>query len=198
MSWCRIWSKPWMLSSMESTGTRRDHYEEDAMFGVEVYYGQSGTWAMRLNLKLLLLVISICNFASFILHLHRFDFKRPKRTTSFPGCVCIKKQRGWVSAGFVRVARVLPGQLLGEFLLRLGPVPGPGRPGAGSTRRASPDFKTMIPSQYLPLSITLTQLHALSANVVQSMTTTRNLHLLWRFLQISPDGIQHPIRFSMM
>jgi len=140
----------------------------------------------------------VCNFASFILHLHRFDFKRPKRTTSFPGCVCIKKQRGWVSAGFVRVARVLPGQLLGEFLLRLGPVPGPGRPGAGSTRRASPDFKTMIPSQYLPLSITLTQLHALSANVVQSMTTTRNLHLLWRFLQISPDGIQHPIRFSMM
>jgi hypothetical protein len=61
---------------------------------------------MRLNLKLLLLVISICNFASFILHLHRFDIKRPKRTTSFPGCVYTKKQRGRVSAGFVRVAWV--------------------------------------------------------------------------------------------
>jgi hypothetical protein len=28
-----------MLSSMESTGTSRDHYEGDAVFGVEVYYG---------------------------------------------------------------------------------------------------------------------------------------------------------------
>ena len=76
-----------MLSLMESTGMSRDHYEEDAVFGVEVYYGQSGTGAMRL--KLLFLVISVCNFASFILHLHRFDFKRPKRTTSFPGYVYI-------------------------------------------------------------------------------------------------------------
>ena len=73
---------------------------------------------------------SVCNFASFILHLHRFDFKRPKRTTSFPGCVCIKKQRGRVSAGSprFRVNWVSPGQLLGGFLLRPGPVPDPGRP----------------------------------------------------------------------
>jgi gamma-glutamylaminecyclotransferase len=39
-------------------------------------------------------------------HPHRFDFKRPKPTTSFPGCVYTKKQRGRVSVGFVRVARV--------------------------------------------------------------------------------------------
>jgi len=110
-----------MLASMESTRTPRDHYEEDAMFGVEVYYWQSGTWAMRLNLKLLLLVISICNFASFILHLHlhlhRFDFKRPKPTTSFPGCVYTKKQRGRVSVGFVRVTRV-PGRPAGSIGFR--------------------------------------------------------------------------------
>ena len=36
--------------------------------------------------------------------------------------------KGWVSAGFTRVDRVSPGQLPDEFLLRPGPVPGPGRP----------------------------------------------------------------------
>jgi hypothetical protein len=82
-----------------------------------------------MRLKLLFLVISVCNFASFILHLHRFDFKRPKRTTSFPGCVCvcvsiyiyiykyiyIYIKRGRVSAGFVWVDP--PGQLLDGFYL---------------------------------------------------------------------------------
>jgi hypothetical protein len=41
------------------------------------------------------------------------------------------------------------GQLPGRFLLRLGPVPGPGRPGRpgpGSTRRAGPGFKTVLKS----------------------------------------------------
>jgi len=46
------------------------------------------------------------------------------------------------SPGF-RVDRVFPGQLPGGFLLRPGPVPGPGRPGPGSTRRAGPGFKTV-------------------------------------------------------
>jgi hypothetical protein len=49
---------------MESTGTSKDRYKEDAMFGLEVYYEQSGTGAMRL--KLPFLVISVCNFVSFI------------------------------------------------------------------------------------------------------------------------------------
>jgi hypothetical protein len=44
------------------------------------------------------------------------------------------------SPGF-RVDRVSPGQLQGGFLLRLGPVSGPG---PGSTRRAGPGFKTMV------------------------------------------------------
>jgi hypothetical protein len=44
------------------------------------------------------------------------------------------------SPGF-RVDRVSPGQLLGGFLLRPGPVSGPG---PGSTRRAGPGFKTMV------------------------------------------------------
>jgi len=113
-----------------------------------------GHMSMRLNLKLLLLVISICNFASFILHLHlhRFDFKRPKPTTSFPGCVYTKKTKkpglsrvcpGRPGSGStLRVDRVLPGQLLSGFLLRPGPVSGLGRPGPGSTRRAGPGFKT--------------------------------------------------------
>jgi hypothetical protein len=52
--------------------------------------------------------------------------------------------KGWVSAGFTRVDRVSPGQLPDEFLLGPGPVPGPGRPGPGSTRRTSPGFKTML------------------------------------------------------
>jgi hypothetical protein len=47
------------------------------------------------------------------------------------------------SVGF-RVDRVSPGQLPDGFLLRPGPVPCPGRPGPGSTRRAGPGFKTMV------------------------------------------------------
>jgi hypothetical protein len=48
--------------------------------------------------------------------------------------------------GFARPTpqRVSPGQLLNGFLLRPEPVPGPGWPGPGSTRRASPGFKTMV------------------------------------------------------
>ena len=53
------------------------------------------------------------------------------------------KKIGRVLAGFARVDRVSPGQLPGGFLLRPGPVPCPGRPGPGSTRRAGPGFKTM-------------------------------------------------------
>ena len=54
------------------------------------------------------------------------------------------------SPGF-RVDRVSPGQLLGGFLLRPGPVPGPGQPGPGSTRRAGPGFKTMVYTANLPV-----------------------------------------------
>ena len=43
-----------------------------------------------------------------------------------------------------QVDRVSPGQLPDGFLLRPGPVPCPGRPGPGSTRRAGPGFKTML------------------------------------------------------
>jgi len=83
-----------------------------------------------------------------ILHLHRFDFKRPKRTTLFPGYVYIKKQRGQVSAGFIRVIGFLidprgrPG-FAGSTPRRVftwtrtGPRP-------GSTRRSGPDFKTIV------------------------------------------------------
>jgi hypothetical protein len=45
-----------------------------------------------------------------------------------------------------RVDRVSPGQLLGGFLLRPGPVPDQGRPSPGSTCRAGPGFKTMAKS----------------------------------------------------
>ena len=43
--------------------------------------------------------------------------------------------------------RVLPGQFPNGFLLRPGPVPGPGQPGPGSTGRAGPGFKTMTKSR---------------------------------------------------
>ena len=42
-----------------------------------------------------------------------------------------------------RVDRVSPGQFLSWFLPQPGLVPGPGRPGPGSTRRAGPGFKTL-------------------------------------------------------
>jgi hypothetical protein len=54
-----------------------------------------------------------------------------------------ERERDRVSAGF-RVDRVFPGQLPGGFLLRPGPVPSPGRPGPGSTRRAGLGFKTVL------------------------------------------------------
>jgi hypothetical protein len=51
----------------------------------------------------------------------------------------------WPGSGSTRrVDRVSPGQLPDGFLLRPGPVPCPGRPGPGSTRRAGPGFKTMV------------------------------------------------------
>ena len=43
-----------------------------------------------------------------------------------------------------RVDRVFPGQFPSGFLPSPGPVPGPGRPGPGSTRRAGPGFKTLV------------------------------------------------------
>jgi len=43
-----------------------------------------------------------------------------------------------------RVDRVSPGQLPSEFLPPPGRVPGPGRLGLGSTRRAGPGFKTLV------------------------------------------------------
>jgi hypothetical protein len=108
MSWYRIWSKPRMLSSMESTGTSRDRYKEDAVFGLEMYYGQSGTRAMRL--KLLFLVISVCNFASFICIV--LTLKGQNKRCRFPAMYIYKKTK---RSGLSRVC--------------------PGRPGFRSTRR---------------------------------------------------------------
>ena len=55
-------------------------------------------------------------------------------TGSHPGLT------GWTGS---RVDRVSPGQFPSGFLPPPGPVPGPGRPGPGSTRRAGPGFKTL-------------------------------------------------------
>jgi len=57
-------------------------------------------------------------------------------------CVCIYIYIYINRSGLIRVS---PGQLPDGFLLKPGPVPSPGRPGLGSTRRAGPGFKTMIP-----------------------------------------------------
>ena len=65
---------------------------------------------------------------------------------------CIYKKKGRVypsrpgSESTCRVNRVSPGQLPDGFLLRPGPVPGPGWPGLGSTSQAGPSFKTMAAS----------------------------------------------------
>jgi hypothetical protein len=115
----------------------------------------TGTGVMRL--KLLLLVVSVCNFASFIyivLSQNFWHFKRPKRTTSFPAMyiyIYIKKKRSGLSRvclgrpGSGSTRRVSPGQILDGFLLRPEPVPSLGWPGPKSTRRAGPGFKTMLP-----------------------------------------------------
>jgi hypothetical protein len=67
--------------------------------------------------------------------------------------IYIKKKKSAVShTGLTgsRVDRVSPGQFPRGFLPPPGPVPGPGRPGPGSTRRAGPGFKTLI-RMYLPI-----------------------------------------------
>jgi len=60
---------------------------------------------------------------------------KKKLTGSHPGLA------GWTGS---RVDRVSPGQFPSGFLPQPGPVPGPGRPGPGSTRRAGPGFKTLL------------------------------------------------------
>jgi hypothetical protein len=63
-------------------------------------------------------------------------------------CILKKKRESGSQSGLPgstrQVDRVLPSQLPNGFLLRPGPVLGPGRPGPGSTRRAGPSFKTMV------------------------------------------------------
>ena len=55
-----------------------------------------------------------------------------------------KKKIDRVSPGFDRVDQVSPGQFPSGFLPPPGPVPGLGRPGPGSTRRAGPGLKTLL------------------------------------------------------
>jgi hypothetical protein len=76
-----------------------------------------------------------------------WSFKRPKRRR-FMAMYIYKKRTGSQpsfpgSPGFRVDPPGRPGQLLGGFLLRPEPVPGPSRPGPVSTRRAGPGFKTM-------------------------------------------------------
>jgi len=54
-----------------------------------------------------------------------------------------------------RVDRVSPGQFPSGFLPPPGPVPGPGRPGPGSTRRAGPGFKTLVLTPFSTIFIFL-------------------------------------------
>ena len=63
------------------------------------------------------------------------------KTTLFYMCVKTGSQLGLPGSAGFRVEP--PGQLPTGFLLRPGPVPCPGRPGPGSTRRAGSGFKTM-------------------------------------------------------
>jgi hypothetical protein len=58
-----------------------------------------------------------------------------KLTESHPGLT------GWTGS---RVDRVSPGQFPSGFLPSPGPVPGPGRPGPGSTCRAGPGLKKLV------------------------------------------------------
>jgi len=61
---------------------------------------------------------------------------------------CNKKNLTWSHPGLTgsRVDRVSPGQFPSGFLPSPGPVPGPGRLGPGSTRRAGLGLKTLIKS----------------------------------------------------
>jgi len=69
--------------------------------------------------------------------------KKEKKKRERPGLSRVYPGR--LGSGSTRlVDRVFPGQLPGGFLLRPGPVPGPGRPGPESTRRAGPGFKTVV------------------------------------------------------
>jgi len=65
--------------------------------------------------------------------------KWPGLTRVWPG--------GLGSESTRRVDRVFPGQFPSGFLPQPGPVPGPGWPGPGLTRRAGPGFKTLLRTQ---------------------------------------------------
>jgi hypothetical protein len=86
------------------------------------------------------------DFASFFFTLSSaFWHFRMIKTTSFNDLQLKKKLTG-SHPGFDLVDRVSPGQFPSGFLPSPGPVPGLGRPGPGSTRRAGPGFKTMVNS----------------------------------------------------
>jgi hypothetical protein len=53
-------------------------------------------------------------------------------------------QLGLLGSTGSRVDRVLPGQFPNGSFHQPGPVPAPGQPGPGSTRRARPGFKTLL------------------------------------------------------
>jgi hypothetical protein len=104
--------------------------------------GDSSATDMAWTLKRL----GLCEFEFVILSSHcnangLIIWQSKDKTVTF--YLYIYKKNSWVSSGFTRVDRVLPGQFPSGFLPPPGPVPDPGRPGPGSTRQAGPGFKTL-------------------------------------------------------
>jgi hypothetical protein len=109
-------------------------------------------------LELILLCSSCLQFLVF------WPFKRPKRRRFIIDNI---KKNDRFSPGFDRVERV-PGQFPSGFLPPPGPVSSPGRPGPGSTRRASPGFKTLIKTKHF-LDLVLDWLSTLGFYVDQDL-----------------------------
>jgi len=93
-----------------------------------------------------------------------------------------------LSLGLDRVSRVDPagqpdhtGFFLPPFFHQPGPVPDPGRPGPGSTRRAGPGFKTMVSCVYKYLC--LSSVHYLLSSPKQLNTCLLRLP----FKSLSPS-----------
>jgi hypothetical protein len=93
-----------------------------------------------------------------------------------------------VLTGSCRVSRVDPagqpghtGFFFPSFFRQPGPVPAPGRPGPGSTRRAGPGFKTMVCTLLVPLPPSLGSVYTWWLSIAGSACGRKD-HLMVCFL----------------
>jgi hypothetical protein len=119
------------------------------LFSFSFMFGGSKKGILLLSWKSALFQLMIEPPWEAFTHLHRFTqcslmcLYKKKKKKKRPGLSRVFLGRPG-SGSTHRVNRVFPGQLPSGFLLRPGPILGPGRQGPKSTRRAGPGFKTVL------------------------------------------------------